>query len=225
MRIVTFNAQHGRAPDGKVDTAALARYCAALGADVVGLQELDAFTTRCRGRNQPAAAARAAGMAHAFGPARRVGPFGRYGNALLVRGSLADVAVLALPSALGGEPRAAVLATALVAGSRLSAAVTHLSVDPEESRVQLGAVVAALGERPPPRLLLGDLNRGPADVVTMIEAAGLTLADPTLPTFPAARPRSRIDHVAVAGLEVRTLDVLPAAPVSDHRALQVEAVG
>ena len=223
MRIVTFNVQHGRTPTGRVDTAALGRYCAGLGADVLALQEVDVRVARSRWADQARAAARAAGMACAFAPARRLGLFGRYGNALLVRGALEDVEVVRLPQVGRREPRTAVLATAVVGTVRLAVAATHVSTHAEENRAQLQAVCTVLAARPAPRLLLGDLNLAPADVAPLVEAAGLALADPSRPTFPSGAPRSRIDHVATTGLQVGAVEVLAAAPVSDHRALVVEA--
>ena len=224
MRIVTFNVQHGRTPPGRVSTGDLARYCAGLGAHVLALQETDVLAGRSRWADQPRAVGEVTGMAHVFGPARRLGLFGRYGNALLVAGSLSDVEVLALPRVGRGEPRSAVVATARVGGSSLSVAGTHLSIRPEEAARQLEAVVAALAARSAPRVLLGDLNLRPADVLPVVEAGGLTLLDAAQPTFPADAPRIRIDHVAVKGLVPTWVEVLPRPPVSDHRALAVEAV-
>ncbi|HEX6380627.1 MAG TPA: hypothetical protein VF180_05250, partial [Acidimicrobiia bacterium] len=47
-----------------------------------------------------------------------------------------------------------------------------------------------------------------------VAAAGYQLA-PTGPTFPAAKPRTRIDFVAVSGLEV-VASSTPKTGVSDH---------
>jgi len=223
VRIVTFNVQHARRPDGGVDTAALAATVAAWHPDVVALQELDAGVARSGRVDQAAEVARAAGLAVAFGPACRVGARGRYGNALLVRGEVAELANLALPRVGRHERRAVLVAAAIVKGCRLSVAATHLSVDPAEAPAQLAAALDALAARPPPRLLLGDLNLRPAAVSAALAGRGMVLADPSQPTFPAADPRARIDHVAVQGLAVERVEVLAAAPVSDHRALLVEA--
>lgn len=221
MRIVTFNVQHARTPAGRVDSPALADYCAGLGADVLGLQEVDVGVPRSGRCDQADAVARATGMVTAFGAACRVGVIGRFGNALLVRGGLTGVTGTVLPRHGRHERRAALLATVDV-GRSASVAVTHLSVDAAEAAAQLDAVLDALGRRPPPRVLLGDLNRPGVDVAGTLAARGFTLADPTEPTFPADDPRYRIDHVAVDGLEVLAVEVLAAAPVSDHRALLVE---
>ena len=232
MRIVTFNVQHGRparaasrpgVPWPGAGTEVLAGYCAGLGADLLALQEVDVRLGRSGLVDQAGMVARATGTAHAFGSARKMGVAGQYGNALLVRGTLDDVEVLALPRPMGREPRVAVVATAGVGALHLSVAATHLSVSREEAVVQLETLLEALAGRPGPRVLLGDLNLLPHLVAGPVEAAGMQLADPTEPSYPAHAPRSRIDHVAVSGLSIASVDVLGAAPVSDHRALAVEA--
>lgn len=222
MRIVSFNIRHGLRTEGGVDTSALAAYSAALGADVLGLQEVDAGAGRSGRVDQAAVTADRAGMTAVFGAARRMGWRGAYGNALLVRGALLDVERVALPRLSRHEPRGAVVARALLDEGELSVAVTHLSVDPDESRAQLDAVLAVLSARPLPRVLVGDLNLRVPAIAAAMAGAGLTLADPAEPTFPAGAPRARIDHVAVAGLEVLRVEVPAPAPVSDHRPLVVE---
>ncbi|MEO7836360.1 MAG: endonuclease/exonuclease/phosphatase family protein [Acidimicrobiales bacterium] len=222
MRIVSFNVQHGRGADAGVHTSALARYCAGLAADVLGLQEVDVGARRSGSVDQAALVAQATGMTHVFGRASRVGARGAYGNALLVRGRVTDVDVISLPRIARHEPRAAVLARAELADGELSVAVTHLSVDPVESRRQLDAVLGALAARPLPRVLLGDLNLTADDVSGVIAGAGLSLTDTTERTFPAVAPRARIDHIAVVGLEILSVEVSAPAPVSDHLALVVQ---
>ena len=214
MRIATWNVQHGRRPDGEVDVALVARCCVALGADVLGLQEVDVGTARSGLTDLPAEVGRATGMAWAFAPAITLKGGGRYGNALLVRGSIIDLDVLELPGR--GEPRVALLARAEVDGAGLSVACCHLGLA-GVAEEQLPVVTAALADRPPPRMLLGDLNLPPE----RIDVAGLDLVDRGGPTFPAFRPRVRIDHVALAGLLPDAV-VVPELPVSDHRPLVVE---
>jgi endonuclease/exonuclease/phosphatase family metal-dependent hydrolase len=219
---MSFNIQHGRRPDGRVDTAALARYVAGCRPDVLALQEVDVGVARSGRVDQAVEVARAAGMIVAFGPACRQGRGGRYGNALLVRGALSDVANLALPRRGRNERRAVLAATAEVDGWRVSVAATHLSVDPGEVRDQLRAALDAVAGRPAPRVLIGDLNLVPADVTAALDGRGLVLADTAAPTFPAHAPRARIDHVAVEGALIDRVEVLDRAQVSDHRALVVE---
>jgi endonuclease/exonuclease/phosphatase family metal-dependent hydrolase len=201
MRVVTFNIQHGRTPSGRVDTALVARVCAAFQADLIGLQEVDVFRPRSRFAHTVRRVAKATGLHHAFGPAI----YG-YGNALFSRWPLTDIDNVRLPRHGRHEPRAALLART----NGISVAVTHLSVDGAEAREQLGEVVARLRKRPEPRLLLGDLN-----LRTKVGE----------PTWPAHAPRIRIDHIALDGAEweVTGVQVLDQQPVSDHRPLLLSA--
>ncbi|MGH9179037.1 MAG: endonuclease/exonuclease/phosphatase family protein [Acidimicrobiales bacterium] len=226
MRIVSFNIQHARTPAGAVDTGSLARWCAGLDARVLALQEVDDGLRRSGRVDQAGAVAEATGLEVVFGPARRVGRRGWYGNALLASGPVDEVEVVALPRrSWRREPRSAIVAAVTVDGRRLSVAATHLSTAGDEAATQLAAVLGALARRPSPRVLLGDLNLHPAQVGPALVGTGLSLADPAAPTFPASAPRARIDHVAVGGLAVTGVVVMDAAPVSDHRAVVVEVAG
>ena len=207
IRAVSFNIQHGRRPDGIVDVHALSSSCAAFDADVLALQEVDRETKRAGFADEAAVVAEACDMAFAFGDA-----LPHYGNALLVRGGLADVEVLPLPHAPDREPRVAVLGR----GAGISIACVHLGLH-GDAVPQLPRVIEALCERPGPHLLIGDLNLE----FEVLDVAPLTLVEPP-PTFPAHRPRRRIDHVAVGGLRVSRVAALPAQAVSDHRPLLVE---
>jgi endonuclease/exonuclease/phosphatase family metal-dependent hydrolase len=196
LRVATFNIQHGRGPDGRVDLDRFARAVATLDVDILGLQEVDVGVPRSHLADVARIAAVATGMHVSFGAATAIDG-GQYGNALLTR-ELPDVVDrLALPGREGREPRAALLAR--VGG--VSVAATHLSVGADQHVGQLETMRAALVEYPSPRVLLGDLNHETPAL------AGFTLAGGP-PTFPAHRPRSRIDHVATDGLEIEAVDVV-----------------
>lgn len=213
-RLISFNIQHGRTRAGAVDIDALARACASFDADVLALQEVDDLVPRSGRIDVAERVAEATGMTHAFGEAMKLGRRARYGNALLVRGGLQDVEVVALPHHPEREPRCAVIGR--WAEGPMSVASCHLGLR-GDAPAQLRVVVAALLERPGPHALLGDLNLDPRNV--MIE--GLTVLR-SGPTFPAHRPRRTIDHIAVDGLDAVSITVLDEQPVSDHRPLAVE---
>jgi endonuclease/exonuclease/phosphatase family metal-dependent hydrolase len=222
LRVATFNIQHGRLPSGPVDTVATARACASLDVDVLAIHEVDRWKARSHFSHQARSVARATGMACVFSAALRSWWwFGAYGDALLVRGRLTTVERVALPHERGHEPRTAIIADVRVRDAGLTVASTHLSVATRESEPQLLAVLAALSRRPRPWVLLGDLNLWPDRVEPAVTAAGLTLVDPSAPTFPVDAPRARIDHCAVAGLDVGSVEAR-ALPASDHCALVVE---
>ena len=231
MRLASFNIKNGTSADGSCDPDALVGACRMLRADALALQEVDRGVPRSGGADQTAIVANGCGLSGVFAPARRLDD-GEYGNALLVRGALDDVGHVPLPVVPGNEARAVVLARARVNDVFLSVAATHLQnrhggppptpEDAAEQLEQLRVVLDALGGRPRPRVLLGDLNMPPAVAVPALETAGYVVAD-SEPTVVVGAPRFRIDYVAVDGLTVEGSEVLDT-DVSDHRALVVEVV-
>jgi endonuclease/exonuclease/phosphatase family metal-dependent hydrolase len=213
LRVATFNVKHGDNGGGRVDLRRLGAACAGLSADVLAVQEVDRFARRTGFRDEMRVIARATGLEAVFGEAARR-RWRRYGNVLLARGPISDVEVLKLSRPGDGEQRVAIVARVDVDGVALTVGATHLSFRAGEGLPQLELVLEALGRREGPRVLLGDLNLGPEVVEPAVTEAGYQLA-PTGPTFPARGPRSRIDFVAVSGLEVVAAST-PQPGVSDH---------
>lgn len=225
MRVVSFNVHHGTVGRrGPVDLEALGRVCAGFEADVLCLQEVDQGTLRVRGRDLAAVVAEITGTEHVFGPSRRL-LGGRYGNAVLVRGRLGSPHLTSLPRVPAWwfwQERRTLLEVPVELGcGPLWVACTHLAVARRINGVQLEAVLARVGRRPRPTVLVGDLNRTHGAVAPTAERAGL-VAPEHGPTFPASAPRRRIDHVLhspdlrVVRTEVRSTEM------SDHAALLVD---
>jgi endonuclease/exonuclease/phosphatase family metal-dependent hydrolase len=223
-RVATFNIRHGAPPDGRVNHRALVQTCAELDADVVALQEVDHRRARSSFRNQAALVARHLGCSFVYGDVLRAGMFGRYGNALLVRGAILDLDRIQLPRPSARQARGAILCRVELPGLEVSVAATHLQHhpaslrgQPREAVIQLRAVLAMLQQRPRPRLLLGDLNLGLSRAKPLLAAAGFESA-PDVPTFPVDRPRVTLDYIAVEGLRIVESVTVPTE-ASDHRAV------
>jgi endonuclease/exonuclease/phosphatase family metal-dependent hydrolase len=230
IRVATFNIRHGATVDDLVRPVALARACAELDPDVLGLQEVERGNRRSWYVDQGRFVAAYLRARYAAGPAVRRSRWRTYGNGLVARGRIRDVAVVDLPRGPEREPRSAVLAVVTVGEVRISVAVTHLQHRPARLRHlpsdgarQLSAVLDALRARPSPRLLLGDLNLQPPAAQPILESAGFTVAEHG-PTYPADVPRIRLDYVAVDGLRVGDVRVAGHASVSDHRAVVADLV-
>lgn len=225
MRVVSFNIHHGTVGRrGPVDPEQLGAVCASFDADVIALQEVDRDTYRTGRADLAAVAAGACGMAHVFGASRWY-PGGRYGNALLARGTITAHAVTKLPKVPANqfwrEQRTALEAEVSVDGCSVWVANTHLSVPTAQNEVQLDWLLRHLRGRPRPQIVLGDLNRPLSLVRTDAEQGGLQAVTHG-PTFPATKPRRAIDHVLVSPeLRVMSTEVRPTA-MSDHAALIVD---
>lgn len=220
IRVATFNTRHGRPARGLARFDQLREECAALGADVLGLQELDRRVVRSYFVDQPHRLGRALGMEVAWAPARRPILVGYEGNALLARGPLSDVSIVELPRSPDCYTRTAAMARVALGTSAVSVAVTHLQNHRPEAARQLPVLLEHFGGYPEPRVLLGDLNLVRAEAVPVLEAAGYEVADGGA-TSPAHAPRQQIDFVAVRGVTIRHAEVVPTI-VSDHRPLVVD---
>ena len=225
MRVVSFNIHHGTVGRrGPVDPEQLGEVCRSFDADVICLQEVDRDTYRTGRADLSAVAAGACGMAHAFGASRWY-PGGRYGNAILARGTITAAVTTDLPkvpaSQFWRERRTALEASVTIDGRSLWVVCTHLSVPKNQNALQLDWLLRHLDGRPQPLVLVGDLN-GPLELVRPEARAGGLRAAAHGPTFPASKPRRAIDHVLVSSeLEVVATKVR-ATSMSDHAALVVD---
>ena len=174
-RVATFNIRHGLGPDGRVDLARTAQEIAALGADVIGLQEVDdGFGPRSGHADQPSRLAELLGMQVCFGaaldlpPVRDGAPRRRYGLALLTRHEILAHTLHLLPAHPGREPlrepRGVLHARVRSpAGDQLDVLVTHLdNSDPAHRTAQVQGIVRLSQDLTGPALLMGDMNAEPS---------------------------------------------------------------
>ncbi|HEU5155679.1 MAG TPA: endonuclease/exonuclease/phosphatase family protein [Streptosporangiaceae bacterium] len=229
MRLATFNVMHGRSPsDGLVDLRRLRETVAAMGADVLGLQEVDRGQPRSDGHDLTAEAAAAMGGEGRFAPAMMGTPDEgwrpagdgdtapsdepAYGIALISRLPVRRWAMARLPSV---PVRAPVL---------LTGPTRRVIWLPDEPRVLLAAVLDTPGglltvatthlsfvpgwNGTQLRLAVRALRSLPAPRILL---GDLNLPGPlprsltgwrrlgALPTYPADRPRVQLDHVLAHG--------------------------
>ena len=219
MRVVTWNAQHGRPnPDGPPDIGRAVEPLRALAGDVYAIQELDRRRRRSGRVDQPGVLASGLGGELVWAPA--LGRAGQYGVALLVRGDVVTSEVVALPGR--GEPRVVVAAAVEVAGRRWTVACTHLSTRRAVATRQLVAVLDALAPWPHPRVLLGDLNLADSAVLPWSAPEGYQLVGgPPTHSTRSEVVEHRIDHVLVAGAAIERTGVHDLA-MSDHKAVTAD---
>lgn len=234
MRVATSNIKHGAEAVGyRADPELFAEACRQLSdVDVLALQEVDQGVPRSRGADLAAIVAEVTGMEVRFEHTMKF-VRGWYGNALLARGEIKDVEVVPLGGGrrfnkkvgrlslgFGFEPRNAIVATAVVDGREISVAATHLSTQAGLKSEQLEKVASSLNHRPGPRILLGDLNLTSARARPHLEANSLQMTC-KVPTFPADEPTRQIDHIAVQGLTICSVEARRLL-ISDHLTLVAE---
>ena len=189
--------------------------CVALDADVLALQEVDRRALRSGLCDQAAVIGAGTGLHHEFATTLGLGPFGRYGLALLTRHRPDSVEVFDLPDS--AERRVAIIAEMTVRDTRvnpLTIVSTHLQNDEGVAAGQLDVLLDRLERCPGPVLLLGDLNCGPELVEPRLNAHGFVAAQGP-PTFPARDPRRRIDWIAGRGVTLRAALAVHVT-ASDH---------
>lgn len=214
LRVVSYNVRSLRD-----DADAVGRVLFGLDADVVCLQEAPRFL---RWRQSLERLAVRSGLAYVAG--------GRpTGGSALLAGPRVDV--LTTQEVLFAQTpelhqRGVTLARLRTAGgARVTVASTHLGLDAAERVRHLRELLAAVEALPSPlSVIAGDLNEGPEGPVWrhLAEQWGVdTCAGTGEPTFPARRPRARIDGVFVQGPVVvdgcRVVDHPDVLVASDHR--------
>lgn len=222
VRLASYNVHGGVGRDGRRDVERIAAVIMEIGADVVGLQEVDSRHEPGERDSQLRALARATGMQAIAGPTLSA-PGGEFGNAVLTRLPLRTAHHCDL-SVRGREPRGAVevvLDLARVeAPTALRVAVTHLGLRSFERRWQARRLATWLGERRAElSVLLGDFNEWrPMSPVTRTLLGGGVMGAPR--SFPARAPLLALDRVFVQGpAKLRSVAVhqTPLARVaSDH---------
>jgi endonuclease/exonuclease/phosphatase family metal-dependent hydrolase len=191
---------------------------AALGADIIGLQEVDECMVRSGRNRMTGEAANAIGGEGFFADARRRWDWGLYGNALLAKGRIRNTEVLRYErKSWRYERRVAVLASILIDEVTWSVANTHLSLRRDEQTEQLKAVAGALAKRKGPRVLFGDFNMAPDAVRSAIEPMGWKVLESDL-TFPSWAPDHTIDYICVQEAVAEDVEVR-SMQISDHAAL------
>ena len=236
--LATWNIHAGVGTDGRFGLERIAAEVARLDADVVALQEVDAYQGRSRGINMWRELGLRTGMAAFFGPnllgpdpeaAAPDGHPGRwvpqYGNAVLTR--LPVVAVenhlLSRPGGPAMEPRGCLE----VDFGTWALLATHWGLDGAERQAQsrdLCTLVRRSDAAGRPAVVLGDLNAvRVSPEVERLRALRLDAGAGAGPTFPADGPTRRIDYAFLPptwqAVQARVL----ATPASDHHPLVVTA--
>jgi endonuclease/exonuclease/phosphatase family metal-dependent hydrolase len=247
LRLLTLNVAHGRrtgphqallkSPVLERNLRDIALAVKGLGPDVVALQEADGPSAWSGNFDHVATLARLADLGDFYRGEHNPWGLGRFrlssGTALLARWPLSEPASQRFALSWR-DTKGFVVATVAVPeweGLEVDLASVHLDfLTPAARRRQIAHLVEALGRRQRPLVLLGDLNccwrRDPRSMDLLTEELGLTAHQPhaRVPTFPASRPRRRLDWILVSPeLQFVAYRTLPV-PLSDHLGVLAEVV-
>lgn len=216
LRVASYNIHRCVGTDGRRDVARVAEVLRQIGADVVGLQEVDSWLLRAE-RSPVDELARSLGMSPIVGPTIRHAHW-HYGNAVLVRAPALEVRHLDL-TMYRREPRAAIDLDIAAGGTRIRLISTHLGLLPGERRSQVRRLLGTL-HPDEPVVLMGDINEWFAvgrPLRWMHARLGRT---PALRTYPAALPMFALDRIWVritgASVNRHVHDNALARMASDH---------
>ncbi|PTX94254.1 endonuclease/exonuclease/phosphatase family protein [Opitutus sp. ER46] len=199
LRVLTYNIKNCKGNDGVVDVARVAAVIKQAQPDVVLLQEVDKGVARSKWVDQPAELGRLTGLKSGFARLKKWGD-GDYGNAMLsrfpakgVKGVRTLLGPDALtPSVIGFEIRpGAGVPPIFVIGAHLN--VEHADLRLAQAQeltnfaVQRGGLV----------ILGGDMNAKPGSPPIALLRSAWTDATAAgeAPTFPATKPRIKIDYI------------------------------
>jgi endonuclease/exonuclease/phosphatase family metal-dependent hydrolase len=216
LKVMTYNIRHGRGLDGKVKMQRIADVIIKEDIDIVALNEVDqVFSKRSNYLDQGRWLAEELQMNYAFGPALSL-KRGHYGNAIFSRFPLTKhknhLFKLIPPLA---EPRAILEAAISIENISLNVLTSHFSIHPFLHRRQLDFF---LNYPNSPCILMGDLNRGPRSSTyrKLLEKYNDCSMQHPFPTFPARKPRSRLDYIFTSKhFEIVKTEVIQST-ASDH---------
>ncbi|HCN30504.1 MAG TPA: endonuclease [Verrucomicrobiales bacterium] len=230
LRVLCYNIHYGQGNDGEYDLARLAEVIKATKPDLVGLQEVDVGVRRSGKAHQVLRLAELTGMAARYGPTQHY-EGGLFGNAVLTRLHILDVAIHPLPYTEATPekttyPRGAIAVTVRAPdGQPLRFISTHFQHNVEEDRVAEAHAINELFAKPGDTLrtiLAGDLNAKPdAEPIRVLEERWINALDPVAaPTAPSHKPVSRIDYILSrpeAAFRLVSSQVVPDDMASDHQ--------
>lgn len=230
LRVLCYNIHYGQGNDGRYDLERLAEVIAKTKPDLVALQEVDVGVKRSGRVHQARRLGELTGMAVRFGPTQHY-EGGLFGNAVLTRLPILDVAIHPLPYTESTPervtyPRGAIAVTVRGPDDRpLRFVSTHFQHNVPEDRVAeaeaINALFAAENDLMP-TVLAGDINATPdaEPVRVLLERWTHAMDDAAAPTVPSQVPTSRIDYIffrPASRFRVSVAEVIAEPTASDHR--------
>lgn len=230
LRVLCYNIHYGQGTDAKYDLPRLAEVIKRARPDLVALQEVDVGVLRSGRVHQARRLGELTGMAVRYGPTQHY-QGGLYGNAVLSRLPILDVAIHPLPYTESTPqrttyPRGAIAVTVRCRDGRsLRFISTHFQHNVPEDRVAEAKAVNELfvqEDDSTPAILAGDMNARPgSEPIRLLSKHWTSAADePPSPTAPSQEPTSRIDYIfyrPATTFRLKQAEVIAEPAASDHR--------
>ncbi|MGV8072993.1 MAG: endonuclease/exonuclease/phosphatase family protein [Syntrophobacteraceae bacterium] len=223
LTVATYNIHRFLGRDGRRDPDRIGEVISEIGADVIGLQELDFrhYGNCASSRRVDILEATGLNVIYGFTLPRQSG---RFGNALITSHSVREVRRINL-SVPGREPRGAIDVDLEIGGKSVQVIVTHLGLRAYERKYQIKRLLDVISpDHARPSILLGDFNewtRRNRRVRSLCNQLG---ENPTLRTFPSSYPMLPLDRIWVRPTEmlmdVCVHDTPTARVASDHLPLR-----
>jgi endonuclease/exonuclease/phosphatase family metal-dependent hydrolase/Icc-related predicted phosphoesterase len=220
-RIMSFNIQHGRGMDGKVNIERIGKVILEVNPEVVGLQEVDSMINRSGNTDIIRMLSEQTGMYASFGYSILFNG-GKYGNGVLTREKPVAVRKINLPGA--EEARSALI----VELKKYIVVNTHLSLTEEERVESVKIITEAVKDFDKPVFLVGDLNATPDSApIQLLKTDWQILSDPKQHSYPSNNPNVTIDYILGYTANGETYAKYKAEVVndpiaSDHRPVYVD---
>lgn len=229
LRVLCYNIHYGQGNDKRYDVERLAEVIKQAKPDLVALQEVDVGVKRSGRVHQAQRLGELTGMAVRYGPTQHY-EGGLFGNAVLTRLPILDVAIHPLPYTestpeLVTYPRGAIAVTVRTPGDKLLRFIsTHFqhSKFAEDRLAEAKAVNKLFAtDDKLPTILAGDMNATPdADPIVELLKQWTNASDEVAaPTAPSWKPTSRIDYIfyrPAAAFRLVHAEVIQETEASDH---------
>lgn len=230
LRVLCYNIHYGQGTDGEYDIERLAAVITNAKPDLVALQEVDVGVKRSGRIHEARRLAELTGMSVRFGPTQHY-EGGLFGNAVLTKFPISDVAIHPLPYTESTPerttyPRGAIVVTVIGPDKApLRFISTHFQHNVAEDRLAEAKAINRLfvnDKDSVPTILAGDMNATPdsAPMAALMTKWVHAIDKEAAPTAPSKNPRSRIDYVVYrpnSRLKFVESKVIPEELASDHR--------
>ncbi|MCE7055215.1 endonuclease/exonuclease/phosphatase family protein [Algoriphagus sp. AGSA1] len=234
IKVLSYNIHHCNPPSRPdfIDLEAISRVIVESGAEIVGLQEVDVFTSRSGSDLDMAKElAEMSGMPFYYFSKGIDYKGGEYGTAILSKFPLSETATILLPAEEGTEQRTISIATvSLEDGTSYKFANTHLDYSSASKALsQAERIVDYFEGEKSPLILVGDFNSTPnsTPILKLDGRFTRTCKNDCAPTIPVINPNKTIDFIMFSSekdFKVESHRVIQETYASDHLPVVAELI-